>query len=161
MGLELHIQHANKAIHNAKAVKETSRKILGVKSNIQPDDIKDLSQIMQNVIDSTDKAIREVKLAGSRSKSRLITVKKAKKIIVDHTKNAKYAAIESRKTADAALETSKKMKNSEMQKKYQKTYDTQIAGSIHAAKVAEKETEKALRALKNTRNVARGALKEI
>ncbi|MGY5149850.1 MAG: hypothetical protein ACW9W3_07280 [Candidatus Nitrosopumilus sp. bin_68KS] len=161
MDLDSHIQHANKAIHNTKVVRETSRKILGRKLNVHPTYIRELSKTMQSVIISTDKAIKGAKLAESRAKSRLAAVKKATAKTIAHTKNAKYAAIASKKTANAALETSNKMKNPKYEKKYQEIFDAQIAGSIHVAKVAEIETEKALKASKTARIAARMALKEM
>lgn len=144
MDLESQIQHANKTIQNAKAVKETSGKILRRKSKIQPNHLKELSKIMHNVIVHIDKIINDTKQSQSRKKSRFKEIKKPTAKIITHTKNAKYAAIESKKMADTALKTSNKMKDPKHEKKLQEVFDVQIAGSVHAAKVAESETKKAL-----------------
>ena len=161
MEIDSHIENATRAIHNAKMVRNTSKKILTKKSNIHPEHIQELSKIMQGVISSTDKAMKGSKLAESRAKSRLAAVKKETSKAIIHTRNAKYAAIASRKSANSALATSKKMTNLQLEKKYQKTYDIQIIASIHAAKVAEKETQKATMASKTARIAARMALKEL
>lgn len=163
MDLESRIEHANKAIHNAKLVRETSKKILSTKSrvNIRPSQIRELSNTMQKVVESTNKAMKGAKLAESRAKSRLAAVKRATAKTIAHTTKAKYAAITSRKTANAALATSKKMTNPNLEKKYQKTYGIQIESSIRAAKIAEDETAKALIASKTARIAARMALKEM
>ena len=50
MDLDSHIQHANKTIHNVKIVKETLRKILGRKSNIHSNHIRELSKTMQSIL---------------------------------------------------------------------------------------------------------------
>ena len=161
MNVDSHIENATRAIHNAKIVRNTSRKILTKKSNIHPEHIQELSRIMQSVISSTDKAMKGAKLAESRAKSRLAAVKKETAKTMTHTRNAKYAAIASRKSANSALITAKKMTNPQLGKKYQKTYDVQITASIRAAKVAEKETQKATMSSKTARIAARMALKEL
>ncbi|MDH3311632.1 MAG: hypothetical protein OEM28_00605 [Nitrosopumilus sp.] len=161
MNIDSHIENAARAIHNAKMVRNTSKKILAKKSNIHPEHIEELSKIMQSVISSTDKAMKGAKMAESRARSRLAAVKKETSKTITHTRNAKYAAIASRKSANSALITSKKMTNPQLGKKYQKTYDIQIAASIRAAKVAEKETQKATMASKTARIAARMALKEL
>ena len=161
MQIDSHIENAARAIHNAKMVRNTSKKILAKKSNIRPEHIQELSNIMQSVISSTDKAMKGARLAESRAKSRLAAVKKETSKAIIHTRNAKYAATASRKSANSALITSKKMTNPKLEKKYEKTYDVQIAASVRAAKVAEKETQKATLASKTARIAARMALKEL
>ena len=161
MDIESQIKHANKAIHNAKLVRNTSRKLLTNKLNIRPSQLRELSNTMQKVEESTDRAMKGAKLAESRAKSRLSAVRKATAKTIAHTTKAKYAAIASRKTANAALATSKKMTNPKFEKKYQRTYNIQIESSIRAAKVAENETIKALTASKTARIAARMALKEL
>ncbi|MDH3360932.1 MAG: hypothetical protein OEL56_01995 [Nitrosopumilus sp.] len=161
MNIDSHIENAARAIHNAKMVRDASKKILAKKSNIHPEHIQELSKIMQGVISSTDKAMKGAQLAESRAKSRLAAVKKETSKIITHTRNAKYAAIAARKSANAALTTSKKMTNPQLGKKYQRTYDIQITAAIRAAKVAEKETQKATLASKTARIAARMALKKL
>ena len=161
MNIDSHIENATRAIHNAKIVRNTSKKILSKKSDIHPEHVKELSKIMQSVISSTDKAMKGAKLAESRAKSRLAAVKEETSKTITHTRNAKYAAIASRKSANSALITSKKMTNPQLEKKYQKTYNIQLESSICAARVAEKETAKALMASKTARIAARMALKEL
>ena len=116
---------------------------------------------MQGVISSTDKAMKGALLAESRAKSRWIEVKKETSKTITHTKNAKYASIVSRKSANAALATSKKMTNPQLEKKYQKTYNMQIESSIRAAMVAENEIAKATKASEIARMTARIDLKEL
>ena len=76
MNVDSHIENAARAIHNAKIVQGTGKKILRKKSNIRPKQIKELDRIMQMVVVNTDKAMRGAKLAESRAKSRLNAVKK-------------------------------------------------------------------------------------
>ncbi|MCV0392089.1 MAG: hypothetical protein K5790_02215 [Nitrosopumilus sp.] len=161
MNIDSHIENAARAIHNAKMVRNTSKKLLIKKSNIHPEHIIELSKIMQSVISSTGKAMKGAKLAESRAKSRLEAVKKEIAKTITHTRNAKYAAIASQKSANAALITSKKMTNPQLVNKHQKTYNIQIEASIRAAKVAEKETQKATIASRTARIAARMALKEL
>ena len=161
MDIDSHIENATRAIHNAKMVRNASKELLVKKSSIHPEHIEELSRIMQGVIASTDKAMKGAKLAESRAKSRLAAVKKETTKTITHTRNAKYAAIASRKSANSALITSKKMVNPQLVKKYQKTYEIQIGASIRAAKVAERETQKATMASKTARVAARMALKEL
>jgi hypothetical protein len=161
MNMDHHIENASKAIQNAKIVQNTAKKILTKKSEIHPKQIKELDKIMQMVIENTDKAMKGVKLAESRVKSRLNAVKKETAKTITHTRNAKYAAIASRKTANAALATSKKMTTPILGKKHQKIYNIQIISSIRAAKVAENEIRKATLASKTARIAARMALKEL
>ena len=161
MNVDSHIENAARAIHNAKIVQGTGKKILRKKSNIRPKQIKELDRIMQMVVVNTDKAMRGAKLAESRAKSRLNAVKKESAKTITHTRNAKYAAITSRKAANAALATSKKMTTEILEKKHQKTYDIQIVSSIRAAKIAENEIQKATLASKTARIAARMALKEL
>jgi hypothetical protein len=163
MDLESYIEHANKAIHNAKLVRHTSKRILLGKSktNVQPSQIRELSDTMQKVVDITDKAMKGARLAESRAKSRLLAVKRATAKTITHTTKAKHAAIASRKTANAALAISKKMINPNLEQKYKKTYNIQIESSIRAAKIAEDEIAKALLASKTARIAARMALKEM
>lgn len=163
MRIEKQIKLANNAIKNAKAVREASKKILAKKTEkqVHPEHIKELSKIMQNVADSTDKAMKGAKLAESRAKSRLMAVKKATAKTISYTAKAKNAALASKKTANAALMTSKKMKTKALQKKYQKTYNIQIHASLNAAHVAKVATEKALEAAKTARIAARMPLEEM
>ncbi|MGY5147281.1 MAG: hypothetical protein ACW9W4_04720 [Candidatus Nitrosopumilus sp. bin_7KS] len=161
MNIDPHIENATRAIHNAKIVRNTSKKLLAKKFNSHPEHIAKLSEIMQSVVSSTNKAMKGAKLAESRAKSRLAAVKKETSKTITHTKNAKYAAIVSRKSANAALATSKKMTTPQLEKKYQKTYNIQIESSIRAAMVAENEIAKATMASKTARIAARMALKEL
>ncbi|MHA7647423.1 hypothetical protein [Nitrosopumilus sp. S4] len=161
MNIDSHIENAARAIHNAKMVRNSSKKILLKRSNNNPDHIKELRKIMQGVISNTDKAMKGAKLAESRAKSRLAAVKKEIAKTITHTRNAKYAAIASQKSASAALITSKKMTNPQLVSKHQKTYNIQIEAAIRAAKVAEKETHKATIASRTARVAARMALKEL
>jgi len=161
MNIDYDIENATRAIHNAKIIQNVSKKILRKKSDIHPEHIEELSNIMRKVELSTNKAMKGAKLAESRAKSRLAAVKKETSKTIAHTRIAKYAAIASRKSANAALATSKKMANLHLEKKYQKTYDVQIAAAIRTAKIAEKETQKATIASKTARVAARMALKEL
>lgn len=161
MNINSHIGNATRTIHNAKRVRDTSKKLLAKKINIYPEHVANLSKIMQGVISSTDKAMKGALLAESRAKSRWIEVKKETSKTITHTKNAKYASIVSRKSANAALATSKKMTNPRLEKKYQKTYNMQIESSIRAAMVAENEIAKATKASEIARMTARIDLKEL
>jgi cell division protein FtsI/penicillin-binding protein 2 len=118
IGIDPHIEDATKAIHKAKIIKDTpkesltkkslAKKILAKKQVIHPKDIEELSKIMQKVIVSTDKAMKGTKVTKNKTESKWIEVKKETAEIINHTRNAKYAAMASKKSANAALATAKK-----------------------------------------------------
>ena len=165
MDIESQIQKANNAIKHAKAIQHQSKKLL-LKNNDDPHSLNlstlyELSEIMEKVASSTEKSMNGAKLAESRARSRLMAVKKASAKTIKFTAKAKSAAIASRKAANAALLTSKKMTTPQLQKRHQKTYAIQIHASINAAKIAQEATLKASEAAKTARIAARMPLEEM
>ena len=166
MDIESQIRHANQAIKHAKDVQNTSQKIFfqqyaDLKSE-SLDAILKLGKIMDNVAKTTDKAMRGAKIADKRAKARLVAVKKATSETVKYTARAKRAAITSKKAAESAIITSRKMEKFPKQKeKLHMTYKIQLKAAITAAKESEKNTKLAMKSSKVARAAARIPLEPI
>ena len=167
MGIDSHLRHANQAMKNAKIAQDTAQKIFFKKSvkNTKQDSLQDLAKLgnaMANVVKTTEKAIKGAKLAESRAKARLTAVKKASSDTVKYTIRAKHAAIASKKAAQSAAVTSKKIRqNPDNSRKLHTIYKTQVKAALVAAKTSEKNTALALKSSKVARAAARISLKPV
>lgn len=160
MDFEKQIKHADSAIKNAMLVQKKSRALLQ-KNNVESSHsnlvkLEQLNNTMKNVAKMSDKAMKGAKLAESRAKSRLMAVKKASTQVIHHTARAKRAAIASKKSAEAAVITLKKIgKKSNTSKKHQRTFNIQVQAAMRAAKESEYSMKQALKASKVARLAAR------
>ena len=164
MGIESHLQHADNAIKNAKITQNAAQKILFRRySNTKSNSLKDLAKLsstMNDVVNNTNKAIKGAKLAESRAKARLAAVKKASSDTIKYTARAKRSAMASKKAAQAAAITSKKIQQQPNKvQKLHATYKIQVKAALTAAKDSEKNTKLALKSSKIARAAARIPLK--
>lgn len=160
MDFEKHIKHADSAIKHAISVQKKSRTLLQKNhiesSHFNMQKLGELNNTMKNVAKMSDKAMKGAKLAESRARSRLMAVKNASTQVIHHTANAKRAAIASKKSAEAAVITSKKIgKNPNNSKKHTRTFNIQIQAAMCAAKESERSMKLALKASKIARLAAR------
>ena len=167
MDIDSHIRHANNAMKNAKMAQNTAQKIFfqKYKRDGKQDSLNDLvklSKAMDSVAKTTEKAMKGAKLAESRAKARLAAVKKASSDTVKYTIRAKHAAIASKKAAQSAAITSKKIQqNPNNSRKFHSMYKTQVKAALVAAKTSEKNTALALKSSKVARAAARISLKPL
>ena len=154
-------KHANKTIENAKKIQNISSKIFFQKYNSNNSsknlqNLVELAKTMNHIVKTTDKAMKGAKFAESRARARLAAVKKASSDTIKYTARAKRAAIASKKAAQSAVITSKKIQqNSNHSKSLETTYKIQIKAALIAAKESEKNTDLALKSSKLARAAAR------
>ena len=129
-------KHAKKTLDDAAKIKKISSEILIKKYNSKSDSQKlqnlvNLSKIMNNIVKSTDSAMKGAKLAESRAKARFAAVKKATSDTIKYTAKAKRAAISSKKATEAAAATYRKIQtNPNNTKNLQISYKIQIKANL-------------------------------
>ena len=164
MAINPKVRHVRNTIDHAKKVHNISSKMFFQKYDSNHDhqnmrNLMALTQTMNNVVKSTDKAMKGAKLAESRANARLLAVKKATSETVKYTVRAKHAAMTSKKAAQSAAITSKKMaKDQKQTKRLQKSYAIQIRAALTAAKESEKNANLALKSSQTARAAARISL---
>ena len=155
------VKQADDVLKHAKKIQEISSKVFSQRNSSNQDyqntqNLVALNSIMNNVVKSTDKAMKGAKLAESRAIARLAAVKKATSQTIKYTSKAKRAALTAKKAAESASITSKKIQRDIHQsKKFQITYRVQVKAAITAAKESEKNAILALKSSKTARAAAR------